>query len=141
MVVRGIVFIICTVGSLGGVILSVGFLWSSISDLNSEYITRFRVPDTVTGSIVFYFLCMVAWTFYSLISYHWIRYGTVNFDLKFWGSIFGVIPILITLGVGAVFTAPSITLMLYILLFVQNPKGKIVFSEGSPKLPQELRRR
>ena len=140
MIVRGIFFIICTVGSLGGVILSVGFLWSSISDLNNEYIARIGLPDTVIGSIIFSFLCMVAWIFYSLISYHWIRYGTVNFDLKFWGFIFGVIPILVTLGAGAVFTAPSIMLMLYILLFVRNPKGKVVFSDGSPKLPQELRR-
>jgi hypothetical protein len=141
MIVRGIVFVICTVGSLGGVILSVGFLWASISDLNNEYITRFGVPGTVIGSIIFSFLCMAAWIFYSLISYYWIRYGTVNFDLKFWGFVFGVIPILVTLGVGAVFTAPSIMLMLYILLFVQNPKVKVVFSEGSPKLPRELRRR
>tara|TARA_Y100000296_G_scaffold58420_1_gene67286 strand:+ start:139 stop:564 length:426 start_codon:yes stop_codon:yes gene_type:complete len=141
MVVRGIVFIICTLGSLAGIILSVGFLWFSISDLNDENLNRFGVTNKSIGYFIFSFLCCVAWIFYSLISYYWIRYGTVNFGLKTWGFIFGVIPILITLGAGAVFTAPSIILMLYILLFVQNPKGKVVFSEGSPKLPQALRRR
>ena len=141
MVVRGGVFIICTVGSLAGIILSVGFLWFSISDLNNENLTRFGVPNKLLGSFIFSFLCFFAWTFYSFISYHWIRYGTVNFGLKIWGVVFGVIPILITLGAGAVFTAPSIMLMLYILLFVDSPKGKVVFPKGKPKLPRELRRR
>ena len=141
MIVKGVVFILCTVGSLAGIILSVGFLWFSISDLNNENLTRFGVANKSIGYFIFSFLCCVAWTFYSFISYYWIRYGTVNFGLKTWGFIFGVIPILISLGAGAVFTAPSIMLMLYILLFVDSPKGKVVFPKGKPKLPQELRHR
>lgn len=141
MIARAVVFVLCTVGSLAGITLSAGFFWFSLSALNNENITRIGFPNKLIGTIVFSLTCVVAWMFYSIISYQWIRYGAVNGVLKFWGFVFGSIPIFLTLGAGAVFTAPSVILMLYVLIFVDRPKEKVIFTEGRPTLPQELKRR
>ncbi len=53
MVARAIVFVLCTTGSLAGIIISAGFLWFSLSDLNNENITRFWISNKLIGSIIF----------------------------------------------------------------------------------------
>ena len=112
-------FLLSCLFSSIGIFFSAHLILTFFIDLFSGQVTDDKIYITFSIASLY----ALAWFFYFLISFNWVKYNVVPLKLKLIGSIFGLFAVLMTLGIGVLFTLPSVLLMLYICFGVPSVKS------------------
>ena len=119
MKMRLCIAFVCTVLSGIGVWVGISAILNIVS-IALEALTQEEILASGKLGTVFYFIFPLAWFFYFKICYYWVRFNYVPFGLIFFGTLFGIISIVATIGFGIVFTFPAVLLMFYVFFFVSK---------------------
>ena len=116
-------FILCTALSFP----ALNQAWDGVNELYKLLFLDNHQNSVVTTKlalkVIFYTLIMIAWFFYLLINYHWIRYGVIGRKLRLLGATIGFSCIALTLGAGFFYALPAVILMFYIHLYTPYPES------------------
>jgi hypothetical protein len=115
---RLIIFLVCTLFSGIPILISFDIFPSSIARLLSKYgascFDNAWCAKKLTSTVLLGILVWVAWGFYFIINYRWIRFGYVEKNIRLVGALVGTCALLFSHPYGVLFVLPAVCLMLYI---------------------------